>query len=453
MEIRDILLTPLYLIFIYLAAFHLKSRITNKHARKYFIPALTLKLIGAVTLGLIYTFYYSGGDTFNYYKQGKVIYSAFWDSPISGFKLLLNSGEFDPSLLQYIGQMYWFQSASEYAVIKFVAFFGLFSFNTYSVIALFFACFSFWGLWAMYTTLLKMFPGLHKQFALALFFVPSLFFWGSGILKDTICIGMLGLLFQSFYNLAIQKKNILLNILFALISILVLKTIKAYILLAFVPPALFWIFLENRQKIKNGMLRLVLGPFLILIGGFIAYYGATNITAGDEKYDLDKIAGRTKVNAEYLYQISQKQEGSAYSIGELDGTIPGMIKLAPQAIIVALYRPFIWEVKNPLMLLSAVEALFFLILTITTFSKVGWIKSLKLVITKPILTFCFVFSIIFAFAVGINSFNFGTLVRYKIPLIPFYLSGLFILRTYAIGKANRLPHTKLIEQRETLIVN
>lgn len=453
MEIRDILLTPFYLIIIYLLAFHLKSKVTNRYTKKYFIPALTLKLIGAITLGLIYTFYYSGGDTFNYYKQGKVIYSAFLDSPITGFKLLLNPGEFDPSLLKYIGQMYWFESASEYAVIKFVAFFGLFSFNTYTVIALFFACFSFWGLWAMYTTLLKMFPNLHKQFALAIFFVPSLFFWGSGILKDTICVGMLGLLFQSFYNLAIQKKNIIFNILFALISIFVLKTIKAYILLAFIPPALFWVFLENRQKIKNGMLRLVLGPFLILIGGFIAYYGATNITAGDAKYDLDKIAGRTKVNAEYLYQVSQRQEGSGYSIGELDGTIPGMLKLAPQAIVVALYRPFIWEVRNPLMLLSAVEALFFLILTITTFSKVGWVKSLGLIISKPILTFCFVFSIIFAFAVGINSFNFGTLVRYKIPLIPFYLSGLFILRTYVIKKTKRSTNPELIEYTNPQTVN
>jgi hypothetical protein len=38
-----------------------------------------------------------------------------------------------------------------------------------------------------------------------------------------------------------------------------------------------------------------------------------------------------------------------------------------------------------------------------------------------------VFSIIFAFSVGFTSYNFGTLVRYKIPLMPFYYIALFIL--------------------------
>jgi hypothetical protein len=41
-----------------------------------------------------------------------------------------------------------------------------------------------------------------------------------------------------------------------------------------------------------------------------------------------------------------------------------------------------------------------------------------------------VFVLILAFGVGTNSGNFGTLVRYKIPLIPFFLSSLFIMRYY-----------------------
>jgi hypothetical protein len=38
-----------------------------------------------------------------------------------------------------------------------------------------------------------------------------------------------------------------------------------------------------------------------------------------------------------------------------------------------------------------------------------------------------VFSVIFAFAVGFTSFNFGALARYKIPFMPFYFIALFIL--------------------------
>jgi hypothetical protein len=42
--------------------------------------------------------------------------------------------------------------------------------------------------------------------------------------------------------------------------------------------------------------------------------------------------------------------------------------------------------------------------------------------------------LIFAASVAITSANFGTLVRYKIPLIPFYLGGLYILESIAADK-------------------
>ena len=39
-----------------------------------------------------------------------------------------------------------------------------------------------------------------------------------------------------------------------------------------------------------------------------------------------------------------------------------------------------------------------------------------------------IFSLFFAFAVGISTSNFGSLVRYRIPLLPFYVSSLVIIR-------------------------
>ncbi|HEX2627488.1 MAG TPA: hypothetical protein VHM26_00700, partial [Chitinophagaceae bacterium] len=39
----------------------------------------------------------------------------------------------------------------------------------------------------------------------------------------------------------------------------------------------------------------------------------------------------------------------------------------------------------------------------------------------------FVFSIIFAAAIGSTALNFGSLSRYKIPCLPFYLIMIFVL--------------------------
>jgi hypothetical protein len=80
------------------------------------------------------------------------------------------------------------------------------------------------------------------------------------------------------------------------------------------------------------------------------------------------------------------------------------------------------------MLLSALESLMMLALTIYMIFKM---KSRVFVAMRdPNIIFCLVFSITFAFAVGISTFNFGTLTRYKIPLIPFYFLAITLMLHY-----------------------
>jgi hypothetical protein len=103
-----------------------------------------------------------------------------------------------------------------------------------------------------------------------------------------------------------------------------------------------------------------------------------------------------------------------------------MLTKFPQAVVVTLFRPFIWESKKIIVLLSGLEALLFLYFTIKVIIK-RKTGIFSMVIKDPNLSFCLAFSIIFAFAVGITSYNFGALSRYKIPCLPFYAASLVIL--------------------------
>jgi len=118
-------------------------------------------------------------------------------------------------------------------------------------------------------------------------------------------------------------------------------------------------------------------------------------------------------------------------LGELDGSTESMLKIAPQAINVTLFRPYLWEIANPLMVLSAIESFVFSILFLKLIFRPGIWPSLKIILNIPVVTFCFTFTIILALAVGLNSYNFGTLVRYKIQLLPFYLGGITLVNNYA----------------------
>lgn len=450
MELSDLFLAPLYLALLYLIAYMVRPAVTNKFTRPYFLPGLTLKFVGAISLGLIYQFYYHGGDTFNYLYHVKLIGAAFDHSFSTGVKLLLDDGSSqDPALFPYTTRMFWHQEGStEFRLVRVAAFLGLFCFNNYTVLALFFAAISFTGVWALYITMVKIRPHVYKELAWTMFYMPSLFFWGSGLLKDTLCIGALGWLFYGFYRGTIQKQAPVKSLLIGALGAYTLFSIKVYILLCFLPAALLWIFNENSARIKNQVLRFIAKPLFFGLGGLVALYAVTNLTKGDDKYDIDKIGERSKITADYLYEVSVAQEGSGYNLGTQDGTIGGMVKLAPQAIVTALFRPFLWEARNPVMLLSALEAGFFLIFTLRIFKRTGVGATLSLIRQTPILLMCFIFSLIFAASVAITSSNFGTLVRYKIPLIPFYLSGLYILQSMAAQRSPRTQRLAVTRQRQ-----
>ena len=157
----------------------------------------------------------------------------------------------------------------------------------------------------------------------------------------------------------------------------------------------------------------------------------------NEKMYFDTISETAQVTAEWIHYVSQREGGSAYTLGDFDYSPTGMIRKFPLAVWVTLYRPHLWEVNNIVMLLSALESFLLLSFTIYVLYKVGILKSLRVISTESILIFCFLFAIIFAFAVGVSTYNFGSLVRYKIPMFPYFVSGLVILLSYAKRERKR----------------
>ena len=183
---------------------------------------VSAKIFGAVALGLIYQFYYGGGDTYNFFKDSGVIWEAFITSPIIGLRIIFASVEnYSPDLYTFTKDIYFFSEgdAQTFHVIRLSGFFDIFSFHTYSINAVFFAISSFTGMWAMYKVFYDLFPQIHRNLAIAIFFIPSVFFWGSGLMKDTIAMGALGWLFHGFYFGLIRRKKIVINLVILFIAL------------------------------------------------------------------------------------------------------------------------------------------------------------------------------------------------------------------------------------------
>ena len=382
--------------------------------------ALVAKMAGALALGMIYQFYYEGGDTFNYFTYGsRHIWEAFMESPVLGFKLLLNSGgAHDIETFNYSSKIWYFKDQHSYLIVRIAAFFDLFTFHTYSATSLFFSAFSFSGLWAMFQSVAKMYPDRVKWMAYMVLFIPSVIFWGSGILKDTITLGALGWTTYALINIiTFKKRTPKYWIVLVLFSYLIFS-IKTYIIICYIPMVFVWIYWGYQKKVNNPLVKVVVVPVLLVIFATLGYLTLRQISSVSDKYALDNIAQQAAITANDIrYGWGARTGGDGgYDLGVLDGSWISMIRLMPQAINVSLFRPYFWEVRNPLMLLSALEALAVFVLTLRAIWNGQW----RSIIKDPFLVFCFSFSLIFAFAVGVSTFNFGTLMRYKIPFVPFY---------------------------------
>lgn len=421
MEVRDLVVTPVVILMVYTLAYIIRPWVTDEVNRAYFMPALTLKIIGALAVGFIYQFHYGGGDTFNYHTHGsRHIWNAIVESPVSGVQLLF-VGEGDmppPGTYAHASRIVFFGDPSSYAVVKAAAIVDLFTFSAYSSTAVLFAAISFFGMWLFFMAFYQQYPELHRWIAVATFFIPSVFFWGSGLLKDTITLSALGLTTFVVSKLFIQRRFRVTYVILLMVSLYAIFAIKKYILMCYLPAALIWVSARSLFAIRSFALRVALVPFFAIVTVGMAYYGVAKIGEDDRRYSIDKIATTAKVTAYDIGFYTGRDAGSSYALGELDGTFAGMVKLAPQAINVSLFRPYLWEARNPLMLLSALESLMMLLLTLYVVVKKK--RQLLAALRDPNTIFCLVFSITFAFAVGVSTFNFGTLTRYKIPLMPFY---------------------------------
>lgn len=430
--ITDFLLLPVYLFVVFVFAAYFK----NKHypkghpLRPYFMPAFTLKIIGAILLGVIYQFYYKGGDTLNYWHQTEVINSSFDESFGAWFRMVTATADiYDVDVYKYTTQLYWYGPRTpEYLISMIGAVIGLFTMTTYLPTAVIFAALSFIGVWKMAIVFTKLYPRLKKQMAFAILFIPSVIFWGSGFMKDTITISCIGWVTHLLYAVFYENKKIVLNSILAVFFMYIIFIFKSYILMAFLPAVLLWGVGLLSYKIKDTRLIIFVRYFLYAsaIVGLVVVGGRLQTEMFGE-YNVESLGYKSFATREYLYKVSQDTDGSGYTLGDMDPTLMGMLEKAPAGVNVTLFRPYLWEARKPIVMISAIEGLFYLVFTIVAIIRNNPIRMVQRILADETLQFCLVFTLVFAFAVGISTSNFGSLVRYKIPCLPFYTAFLIIL--------------------------
>lgn len=446
----DLLAFPLAVSILFLLS---KALLRNEDpaTKSFFIQAFWIRVLMLVFFTLIMQFYYGGGDSFRYYISIRDIRSALSDRSISLWDLVTTAkADNTHPLYNYfaydeIGENhYYMMNAPNFSVPKIGTFFSFLFFNSYLSIGLCFSFFALLGSLQIYKIFAGQFSHIRNQMALACFFIPTVCFWSSGILKDSLTFGALGFLFSATYNILIRRRSFISSFLSALLAIYLLYSIKPYIMLAFAPALLMLIFTLWSENIRSKPLKRSVFVIMVVVGivsGLLLYQNLTSDGAL-QQYNAEVIFDAIDKQRN-IYELTNIQErsGSNFELGSTNVAL-----MFPLGIIASYFRPFPWEIRNPVMALSAMESLLCVMLVMYMFVKVGVFRTIRIAFTNPFTLFCLIFSLLFGGAVGTSTGNFGSLVRYKIPGLPFFL--LLCLITLHLAKVPlpaRLRKFKLLQ--------
>lgn len=428
MSFFELILIPVYVFIFFLFARRKAKKLPEVYLKKYYLQGFWIKMFASILFMLYYT-YLTGGDSRSlYYAEGKNLYHLLLQDGGNWKYIFSNGADFNENLVATPVNFGYYRSESNFMIIRLTALLSFVTFGYYTLIGLFFAMFAYSGLWRLFLFFYNQRPHLHKAFALSILFFPSVIFWSSGLIKDSITIGALGWFTYSLNRFLNGKKIIRSGVMVA-ISVYLMATIKVYILLAYAPFFLLYLLLKKLRVVKAVFIKYVLTIGIITASIFIF-----SQTYDSYQEELDQYAVENLTSSiSSLNQVIEVRSGrsgaeSNFNLGaEFNGTFPGLIKIAPLAMVATFYRPFIWETSKVSQLMAAIESLILIYFTLLILFKIGPFKLVKYILSDQMAIFCLLFALTFGLFVGASTLNFGTLVRYKIPCMPFYSIALFIL--------------------------
>jgi len=369
--------------------------------KKFYWPSLILKIGAGMLVGIVYFNYYGIGDTIGYWQDGNLLAEEIISDPVSGINFFLGD---TPSAVKGLVN----DRPRSIFFVKIVAILSIICGGNYWVMDAVISFISFLGAWYIFRKTTSFFPESTCASSIAFLFFPSVIFWSSGLIKESMGLTAVFFLSGFFLMIITNQKVHWWEWIVALISVWVGWNLKYYWIGIFIPVAISTVIVA-KLKIKFDLLRKF--EIITWIGVFVLVLSIG--TSVHPNFYPSRFLEVLVQNNEDLN--SHSKPGNLVHYDSLAPTVVSILTNAPQALIAGLFRPFIWEQHNILSLLAAVENFIFMLLLFTALPRMLHIlKSPYRLITISVITY----TIILAVFLALSSPNFGTLSRYKIGFLP-----------------------------------
>ncbi|MBP5413151.1 MAG: hypothetical protein J6Y47_07845 [Bacteroidales bacterium] len=376
-----------------------------------------IKVLAGVSMYFVYTYYYpdrSQADIFRYFDDAKVIYNALPERPMDYLRILLGIGNDTPYFNDhyYVYLNHWEREivtnifSDSHIIIRFNALVMLFSFGYFNVHNVFASFIAFVGLFAMYKFMERHTKHLHIGYMIAIFLLPSVMFWTSGVLKESVIIFGVGLFVYGIdsmceINMPWYRRFMLLASAF-LGALLLIYTKLYYLLLLLL---LMTIFIINKyRRITHPLWTYIIAVMIAvpLMYGIACYAG----------YDaLDLIAYKHND----MLNLGLCEHAQMADTIRLEATLPAFASYVPHALFNAIFKPLPFSSASPMVMAAWAENMLLWIVALILLC-IGGKWQVK---NKNIFYFCVLFFLANALVIGLSVPIVGAIARYRCISLPF----------------------------------
>ena len=256
---------------------------------------------------------------------------------------------------------------------------------------------------ALYRALQQFFDkNLGRILIIPIFLLPSVLFWSSGLLKETLVLFFLSMLLFTSLKL-FEMKNILVNLLLSALCLHFLYLSKPFIALSFLISS----YLMGTIHF-NGYIRIV--AILVATLAITWFFYAHNT------FICDIMASIISKRNEFVSLGLKMKAGSLVDERILSASCLTPITLIPAGLYNMFMQPFIWS-HGLFEKIFGAENLLVLLLTVFTLYNFRKPKRTQM----QLAVFCFSFFTLNYILIGITVPIIGALIRYKIFGLLFYL--------------------------------
>jgi hypothetical protein len=306
---------------------------------------------------------------------------------------------------------------------------------------LLFSWLAFWGLFYMYRAFTIAVPGgNHRSYARLLFFLPSMLYWPSSIGKEAWMLFTLGL---AAYGVArILTGRTLRGLTIAGVALWLAALARPHVAgMAALGLAVAYMVgrTQRRRRATTSAMKMVAAAALILLSAVLL----SQTTSFLKDQGLDPEDGVTSVLTQNTERTAKG--GSSFAVPSA-GISPVSL---PAATVTIVFRPFLFEAHNAQALITALESMVLLVLTLSRGRLIG--RAIRSFRRLPYVTFVVVYGVLFIMAFS-SIANFGILARERTQLLPFFLvllavPGVRTGRRRATPSASH-PTTRSVDARQ-----